>query len=207
MGLDDKSNISSSQLMYGQPITARGNLGLGWMETALDKLYKERTLSLGYGYSWKDNLAIGATLKQLQIMAAAPEVNYDNNGFATRNTDQVFANGNTAAGIGLDLGILYEPIKNYSLGLSLQNANQPRVALADNDRVPLLARFGIARRSAALLLTTELRTQEFIRGVRDYQGVLGAERWWRWGRDSSFAMRGSLATGSRSFSQLTLGLG
>ncbi|OGS07923.1 MAG: hypothetical protein A2270_02630 [Elusimicrobia bacterium RIFOXYA12_FULL_51_18] len=205
MGLDDKSNISSSQLLYGQPVTARGSLGVGWMETKLDSLYKERTLSLGYGYDWKDNLAIGAALKQLQIMEASPEVNYDNNGSATGNADRVFANGNTATGMGIDLGILYTPISEYSLGLSLQNINQPKVSLADSDRVPLLSRFGIARRSPALLVAVEIRTQEFILGVRDYQTALGAEKWW--GKNSSFALRGSLAIGSRSFSQFTLGMG
>lgn len=207
MGLDDKSNISSSQLLYGRPVNNRGSLGLGWMETQLDNLYKERTLSLGYGYNWKDNLAIGATLKQLQIMEEAPEINYNNSGYVTGNGDPVFANGNSAAGIGMDLGLLYEPVPGYSLGLSLQNINQPKVSLRDYDRVPALIRFGIARRTPALLLASEIRTQEFIRGVRDYQAVFGAERWWRPGKNSSFAVRGSLATGSRSFNQFTLGLG
>ncbi|MBI4803271.1 MAG: conjugal transfer protein TraF [Elusimicrobia bacterium] len=207
MGLDDKSNLSSFQLLYGRPVNNRGSLGLGWMETKLNGLYKERTLSLGYGYIWKDNLAIGATLKQLQIMEAAPEINYGNSGFVAGRADPVFANGNTAAGIGMDLGILYEPFNGYSMGLSLQNINQPKVSLRDCDRIPALIRFGIARRSSPLLLASEIRTREFIRGVRDYQAVFGAERWWRPKKNSSFALRGSLAAGSRSFSQFTLGLG
>jgi len=207
MGLDDRSNIFSSQLLYGRTVNNRGSLGLGWMETQLEGLYKEKTLSMGYGYIWKDNLAIGAALKQLQISEAAPGINYNNNGSVAGHADPVFANGNTAAGIGMDLGILYEPMAGYSLGLSLQNINQPKVSLADCDRVPALIRLGLARRTSGLLLASEIRTQEFIRGVRDYQAVFGAEKWWRPKKNSSLAIRGSLATGSRSFSQFTLGLG
>jgi len=207
MGLDDKSNISSSQILYGQPLTARGSLGAGWMETKLDSIYKERTLSFGYGYSWKDNFAIGAVFKQLQIMEQAPEINYNDSGYVTSRADPVFANGNTAHGIGMDLGILYEPIEGYSLGLSLQNMNQPKVSLADSDRVPALTRFGISRRSSSFLIASEIRTEEFIRGRRDYQAILGAEKWWRPGKNSSFALRGSFTNGSRSLRQFTLGLG
>lgn len=206
-GLDDNSNIYNSQFIYGQPTSARGSLGFGWLEMALDDLYRERTLSAGYGHLLKDNLAIGASLKQLRVTQEAPPVSYNDSGSASGAADPVFANGNSAAGIGADLGVLYEPTAGYSLGLSLQNINQPKVSLADPDRVPALVRLGLARRTPSLLIASELRSQEAIRGVRDYQAALGAEMWLRQGKNSSFALRGSLAYGSRKLRQFALGLG
>ncbi len=207
IGLDDKSDLSSSLLIYGQPINRWGSLGTGWLEMKLDSLYKERTLALGYGHTWTDKLALGATLKQLQVSVEPPGTNYDNNGMVETKADPTFARGNTASGIGVDLGLLYEPIPKYSLGLSLQNINQPKVALADSNRIPTLMRFGIAHRSSAFLVTSEVRTQEYLQGQRDYQAIFAAERWKSLGPISSLALRGSMGFGSRSFSQLTLGMG
>lgn len=206
-GLDDKSNISGFQLLYGRPLTPSDSLALGWMQTQLAALYKERTLSIGYGRVWNERLAFGAALKQLQITEQAPPLNYTNSGAVTPGADPVFAGGESASGLGLDLGVLYEPAGGYSLGLSLQNINQPKVSLAGSDKAPAVVRLGAARRSSELLLVSEFRTREFTGGSRDYEAVLGAERWWRPSKTSSFALRGSLAAGSRSFRQFTLGLG
>lgn len=206
-GLDDGSNISGFQLLYGRPLTASDSLALGWMQTQLAALYKERTLSLGYGRVWNERLAFGAALKQLQITEQAPPLNYTDSGSVTTGADPVFSGGESASGLGLDLGVLYEPAGGYSLGLSLQNINRPKVSLAGSDKAPAVVRLGAARRSSELLLVSEFRTREFTSGSRDYEAVLGAERWWRPSKTSSFALRGSLAAGSRSFRQFTLGLG
>lgn len=207
IGLDDKSDLASSLLLYGQPINRWGSLGAGWLELKLDGLYKERTLALGYGHAWTDKLALGAVLKQLQVSVEAPGTNYDNNGMVEAGADPTFARRSTAGGIGADLGILYEPIPKYSLGLSVQNINRPKVALADSNHIPTLIRFGMAHRSSAFLVASEARTQEYLQGRRDYQAIFAAERWKPLGTGSSFAFRGSMGFGSRSFSQLTMGLG
>jgi len=209
MGLDDGSNLSSSLLLYGAPVKTWGSFGAGWLETDLDSLYKERTLALGYGRSLTDSLAVGAALKQLQVSVAAPETGYDNSGQVTSKADSVFLNGQSARGMGVDIGILYEPVAKHSIGLSLSNINQPEVSIskADSNRIPLLARLGFSRRSSAFMFTSELRTQKLLDDKRDWQGILAGESWKKLGRGLKFAMRGSIAYGSRSFSQLTLGLG
>ncbi|OGS52027.1 MAG: hypothetical protein A3J79_12230 [Elusimicrobia bacterium RIFOXYB2_FULL_62_6] len=206
-GLDDGSNISAFQLLYGRPLTAPGGFGLGWMETRLSSLYQERTLSLGYGHAVNDKLAFGAALKQLRIAVQAPQLNYSDSGSVTGTADAVFADGESASGLGMDLGVLYEPADGYSFGLSLQNVNQPEVSLSGTGKVPALVRLGAARRTQSLLLAYEFRTREFIRGARDYEAVFAAEKWWRPGRNASFALRSSFAAGSRDSRQFTLGLG
>jgi len=208
-GLDDGSNLSHSLILYGQPVKTWGSIGIGWMETKLDSLYQERTLALGYGRSWMDNLSFGAALKQYQISVSVPGVNYDDNGNTVSGADAVFARGRSAGAMGLDLGMFYEPVARYGLGLSVQNVNQPRLSLSgsDDNRLNALVRLGASYRGSGLLGVCEFRSQEYLQGRRDYQAVFGAEKWWYTGRISSFVLRGSLAYGSRSYSQAAIGLG
>jgi LysM repeat protein len=57
------------------------------------------------------------------------------------------------------------------------------------------------------MFTSEIRTVKSLGDQRDWQAIAGGESWKKLGRVLNFALRGSIAYGSRSFSQVTLGLG
>jgi LysM repeat protein len=70
-----------------------------------------------------------------------------------------------------------------------------------------MIRLGFSRRSSAFLFTSEIRTQKFLENERDWTAIVAGESWKKLGRVLNFALRGSVGYGSRSFSQVTLGLG
>ena len=89
-GLSDGSNLSQYYFGYGQPISYGGTVSIGWKELSLDTLYKERTLSLGYGEWITDTVAIGGAFKQLYHAFGVPNMIVDNNGNIQSGTPNFF---------------------------------------------------------------------------------------------------------------------
>lgn len=211
-GLGDNSKLSNSYVAYGQPIKEKwGTLGISWHQLSLQELYSERAITLGYGRKIASKWAAGLNLKHLNRSFTAPTGQTNDFGVVdTTKVDPVFASGNSKSNIGLDMGLLYKPYRNYSYGLMLQNLNEPNMAIADNDRdvLPLTLRTGIAYNERNLILLGELDTRKTLAHSRDYYFNTAAEKWWLGAgfARGDLAVRSSLGFGSRSYSQITMGM-
>jgi hypothetical protein len=210
-GLSDNSNVSQYALEFGVPLKSAGTVAFGWKQLSLTDLYSERTLSLGYGQWLMRRLAAGIALKQLYHSYDTPSTVVDDNGNIRSGTPSLFSqNGASKAAISLDLGLLYRLSDRQWLGFSIQDANQPNVALdsSDPDVVPRTVRLGWAYQSAKKLsLTTALTTRQCPCDQRDYTMTAGVEKWWSFFRTGDFALRGSLALGTAEFRQYAMGFG
>lgn len=211
--LEDKSKVDSSYVAYGQPFKPEiGTFGLSWNQLNLEGLYAERTITLGYGRRLSQRVAIGANIKQLYRQFTAPSGQTSNVGIADlTKSDPLFGFGNSKSNISLDAGILYRPYRNYAFGLAFTDFNEPDMALSSQNRdaVPMTMRLGIAYNERTLTLLGQLDTKKSPSGLaRDAFATVAAEKWWlaRGFAQGDLALRGSLGFGSRSFSQVTIGL-
>jgi len=136
VGID---GLSSGFASYVRPINRKyGSFGIGWYNFTTKDLYNENTILLSYGYqilSQQPILFGGLNLKYL-----AKE--YKTNEWTAVNP--VFASGTTADGYSIDLGLLCKVNKMLSLGLSIENINQPDISLQSTDKVPMSYRVGAA---------------------------------------------------------------
>jgi hypothetical protein len=208
-GLTDGSKIGQYFAGYGQPVKYGGTLAFGWRQLSLDNLYKERTLSLGYGEWITSRIAAGIALKQLHHSFEPPAMSVDDNG-AVQMTRPTFFNqyGNASTAYSVDLGLLYRWTKRHTFGLAIQDINQPNIALnpADHEIVARTIRAGMAYRGdRGLMLAGGLTTRESLSNQKDTTWTGAIEKWWDMKDNGAIAARGSLATGSRSFQQMAMG--
>lgn len=207
-GLSDGSNLSQYYLGYAQPIKWGGTLSVGWKQFSLEGLYQERTLSLGYGEWLTDRIAIGGALKQLYHAFETPSIIVNNSGQVQNGTPQFFAqNGNSNTAYAGDIGALFKVNDRNTVGFSVQDINEPNVALSKSDHeiVPRTVRLGITRDvGRGLSLSASLMTRQALSNQTDKVWTGASEKWWDL-KDSSVAVRGSLATGSREYRVLSIG--
>jgi len=72
---------------------------------------------------------------------------YDRSNFQLIDPDPLLEKGTTTTAIGAGLGIIYSPITDLCLGISLDNLNQPDISLEGNKaRKPLAVNLGICYR-------------------------------------------------------------
>lgn len=209
-GLSDGSNIGQYFVGYGQPIRKfGGTLAAGWKQLSLDNLYTERTLSLGYGEWITQSVAAGVALKQLHHEFGAPAMSVDDNGNISNSQPTFFSRyGNASTAYSMDLGLLYRATSRHTFGLSIQDVNEPNVALnpEDHEIVSRTMRAGLSYKGRrGLTLAGSLTTKESLANQRDVIWTGAAEKWWETKDLGAFAARGSLATGSRSFQQMAMG--
>ncbi len=116
----------------------------------------------------------------------------------TGERDPVFSEGYSKTGFSTDLGFLYKFNREYSVGLSLIDINQPCMDLKNNkSKVPLGVKSGFLYNSD--FLTFAFDTTFRNGDVNVYSGV---EKWFS---RRTLALRAGLGVGSRSFSNLALG--
>ncbi len=210
-GLTDGSKLGQYFMGYGQPVKYGGTLAVGWKQFNLDELYSERTLSIGYGEWITRRVAAGLALKQLHHSFGAPSMSVDDNGNVTNTAPSFFQqNGDNSSAYSMDIGVLIRYTPRTTIGLSIQDVNEPNIALNPNDHeiVARTVRLGVAhRKRSGLLLAGSLTTHEGLANQVDKTWTGAAEKWWTMKDKSAIAARGSLATGSRSFQQVAMGAG
>jgi hypothetical protein len=208
-GLSDSSNLNQFLLAYGQPIKYGGTLAAGWKQFGLDNVYSERTLSLGYGEWVTSRVAVGLAVKQLALSYEAPSVTVDNSGNITQGTPSLFAlNGTSRKAYSADLGALVRWDERTILGVSVQDVNQPNMALSgsDQDMVPVTARFGVTHRTERDIdLSLALTSRESQPGQQDKTYSGAAEKWWLNREGNGLGLRGSYSNGSSEFQQVGFG--
>jgi hypothetical protein len=210
-GLSDGSSLSQTYLAYGQPVSWGGTLAASWKQFGLDDLYKERTLSLGYGEWLTSEIAIGAAVKQLHHSFGVPNIIVDNSGNIQSGTPEFFAqNGNSQTAYSADLGMLYRWTDKHTLGISIQDINQPNIALSSDDHeiVPRTLRIGMSyARNRYLQLAAAIQSREYLNNQRDTIATGAAERFWKMQDGDQVSLRGSFAAGSREYRQFAFGSG
>jgi tetratricopeptide (TPR) repeat protein len=201
-GLDDGSNLGSGFVGYAHPLYHWGTLGAGWLNLGLQGLYQENSFIFSYGNSLKKRLLAGLNLKLLYKKYG--KTRYTENALidggpgVTGERDPVFNKGYSKTGFSTDLGFLYKFNREYSVGLSLIDINQPRMDLKDNkSKVPIGVRSGFLYNSDFLTFAFDTT---FRNG--DVNVYSGAEKWFL---NRTFGVRAGLGVGSRSFSNLALG--
>lgn len=190
-----------------------GGAGVGYTEFRVDSLYKERQLVLGYGRSLlADRLSLGVGLKSLQRVFGdtADTLNAfsgNNPGNRTGAIDPVFQGGHGATAVGLDVGALYQLFPQWRLGLALANLNRPDLGLANDEKLPLIARMGVAYQPKFMTVSADLTRRTFLNSRPDNRIHLGVERGWLFRRYGTLSLRGGAGFGGRDYRQVTLGAG
>lgn len=215
MGLSDGSSLSSSQIVYAQPLRAakRGTVAAAWDSFSLSGLYTEQTFQLGYGRlvmkrRGLGSLHLGATAKYLRrSFQPQPEAYNAMNGLAARNRPDALLSGSTSKGAAdLDLGLLHQFERRYSIGLAVKHVARPDVAFgSDAQRLHPSVRLGAGYKALWMNLAAEARTQRSPIGTRDYEFAIAGERYFPTLEYGQFGMRASLAMGSRELRQLSAG--
>ncbi|MBI4369338.1 MAG: type IX secretion system membrane protein PorP/SprF [Elusimicrobia bacterium] len=219
MGLSDESNIGVSLLGYAAPLGTQGqwgSYGLGYWRLRLDSLFTEQSTSLSYSHLLQERpwgqLYAGTTLKLLQRSygsTAETENAISLSGSALGSVDPVFSKSRSKSGVSLDLGLLYRISAYYSLGLAIQNVNEPNMALeaGAQDAVPMTLKLGGAFRVLGATFGADVTRRESIPGYVDQIVALGAERTWLMGSRDAISVRAGFESGSRDLQKATLGLG
>jgi hypothetical protein len=210
-GLTDGSNIHQYFVGLGIPLKSSGTIALGWKELGFSGLYSEQTMSLSYSRWIESHWAAGATLKYLRHSFEAPDTNVDDNGNIHAGTPSLFAqNGNARANVSMDLGLLYKLSLRQYWGISVQDVNQPNMALdaADTDRVVRVWRAGWAYlNSKRLSVTTDIDVSRCPCSSWDYAAMGGIEKWWGPAGVGEFAARGAMTVGNSNFQKVSMGFG
>jgi len=204
-GLDDNSNLGQSFVGYAQSLNGMGTLGVGWLNFALTRYYREDTFMFAYGKRISDSkagsLAGGASLKVLykgfkKTLYTENATNLET-GQLKGGRDPVFENGYSHTGFSANLGLLYDLSKHHSIALTLNDINQPNMGLADKDRVALATKLGYAYRGRNFNMTSDLTFKR-----KDITVSAGTEKWFM---GNTLAIRGGLGIGTREYSSLSLG--
>jgi len=204
-GLDDNSNLGQSFVGYAQSVKRLGTFGVGWLNFALTRYYREDTLTLSYGKRVLDSkgssLAAGLNLKGLykgfkKTLYTENATNLDT-GELKGGRDPVFENGYSRTGFSTDLGLLYDLGRHHSFALTLNDINQPDMGLAAKDRISLATKLGYAYRSTNFNMVSDIT----FKG-RDITISAGTEKWFM---GKSLAVRGGLGIGAREYACLSLG--
>jgi hypothetical protein len=210
-GLSDGSNLSQYYFGYGQPIEYGGTVSIGVKQFSLQGLYQERTISIGYGEWLTDKIAIGGALKQLYHSFGAPNMIVDNSGNQQAGTPTFFAkNGNSNTAYSADLGTYYKMSDVNAIGFSVQDINEPNIALdpADHEIVPKTVRLSVAHEADRhLTLGGGIERRKNLASTTDTVWTGSAEKWWTLSEGDQVSVRGSLALGSREYQQGVLGAG
>ncbi len=211
LGLSDGSKISQTYMGYARPVSWGGTLAAGWRQFGVSGLYSERTLSIGYGEWITPRVAAGLAFKQLYHSFEAPTISVDDSGNATSDKPSFFSRyGNSQTAYSADLGVLFKATARHTIGVAVQDFNEPNVALSSQDHeiVPKTVRIGLdfdAKKD--LHLMAGLTRREGLSNQMDNTLTGALERTFKLSELRRLALRGSVASGSREFRQMTMGAG
>ncbi len=208
-GLSDDSQISHYYVGGAMPLAMGGALAVGWKQLDFAGLYTERTVSMGYGRWWTPRWAFGASLKQLQLAYSPENQMVDDYGNVQAGTPDLFAeNGKNKTAYSADVGVLHKWSDRTILGVTVQDINEPNVALSSNDYdiVARTLRAGIASEVRPhLRLALGAYTRQALAHTRDWMWTGGFEHMWLDNEANGFGLRASFAAGSREYKRGAFG--
>ncbi len=143
------------------PLQSVGSLGasIGILNED-SEVYKEQTITVSYGKTFLQRLAVGVNLKSFTVRF---DENNESVSAHLKNNRQFFAR-TSAADFSFDLGMMVQPVTGLTVGLSAENLFPANVSVseASEDLVPRNIRVGLAYRLATIASSTK---QEALREV------------------------------------------
>lgn len=212
-GLSDGSDVSMTFLAYGQKLRKEadwGSMGVAWNEFRLNDLFRERTVTVGYAKTLSLpllDIALGLNTKLLSRDFGEDAYTRNSFGVTAGQSDPVFNGGKSAQKVSFDLGAIVQPMTNLTVGGSLANVNTPDMGLSTSDRVPMVTRLGAAYKFPFLKAHMDVSRRRYLDKEADNRLMIGAERTWLFNRFGEVTARGGAGVGSRSWRQVSLGLG
>jgi len=178
-GLGDDS-LGRGFVSYVQPSQYYGAFALN-LAMLHAPLYRETTVTFGYGRSFGQSFYLGLNAKGLFA-------GYEENDYT--EIDPLFSNGTSTNGVALDLGMLYKLTNSMSFGLAVMNVNQPNMAIGEDaeEKVPLTLQTGIALKLGNTVPTVDITYRnKDLNDKKDINFHVGIESWVA---DRSVALRG-----------------
>ncbi len=155
-------------IAYVHPMEQYGVLGVNGTQFG-SNLYSEQVFSLAYSNSlpFIKTLHLGVSLKYMGKI-------YGENAYTRR--DPTFVHKYSAAGIGCDIGVLYDsPIQGLSFAVVGKNVNQPDIAVKKHDIVPAEYRVGVGYKINSLVFDVDGVVVNNANS--DKRILLGSELW------------------------------
>ncbi|MBN2406532.1 MAG: type IX secretion system membrane protein PorP/SprF [Elusimicrobia bacterium] len=177
-GLD----LKMGHFSVGVPVYGVANFGAGAALFNCDNIYKETTIQVSAAREMSElidginpmKLALGVNIKYL-----SHEYVWDDE---IKALDDPITRKDSAGGVTADIGVLFQPIYEVPVGLTVKNLIPADVGLENEDIVPLEASIGAAYRIGTMGSLEDI-TPEFRIGFRDreYDRTLdyavGVETW------------------------------
>ncbi len=162
--------VGRSLVGYGQPVGNNIGMGIDWTNLSLNG-YEELCYTLACGYRVSDSFMIGINLKSLEKRVSRNE---------WIDKDPVFDYGQKTSVIksSVDIGGLWRLGDKISVGMLLEDINQPDMGFKDKDMIPMSIRLGAAYYHPWLtsLIEAAYRNKE-IRGKKDVLWHIGLEKY------------------------------
>lgn len=206
-GLYDSSNLGSGFIGYAHCFDMWGTIGFGWLNFSADGYYNENTFIFAWGkqianLSEKGLLSAGIKFKMLSKEYG--KTPYTENAIDLRtgqlkgSGDPVFDAGYSRKGFSTSFGFLWNINVHNSIGLTLDDINQPDMGLSGEDKIYSKPKLGYA------YITNKVNmTSDFVLETNKLVILGGIEKWFM---DRTFALRGGLGIiGDSGFSNLSLG--
>jgi len=202
-GLDYPANNASlgdAFLGYVHPVSDKiGTFGGMWINRHASDIYAENSFIFSYARKMREGVYFGANFKILELSYARSRWSYVEppSNWSQGNNDPVYANGNSSAGVGLDVGLLIDITEKLKVGLCIKDFNQPDIHLKDSNPVPMTVKVGANYEMGEYRILADLTTRNY-----DYYINAGLE-WWM--VEYPLAIRGGFGFGSRRYSQVSMG--
>jgi len=144
------------------------HLGFGWLNAALKDIQNENTLVLSLARKGPRQLSLGINLKYFRLDAPGYE----------RYNDPAYSGAQSAWGI--DLGALMQFRRDFTLGLSVRNLNQPELQMLNTTTDPDVISRCLHLGAAYLFRETVILTTDLVSPtgeVGDFNLHAGGEIW------------------------------
>ncbi len=192
-GLKDDSSLGQGFAAAAQPLSQGryGTLGAGWLSLSLAGAYREDTIMLSYGKeTFLNGLMLGGSAKILKRSFGSDPYT---------QADPLFQRyGQNTSNYSFDFGALYRPGPSYSFAFAVKDLNQPDVALAGGEKLPLEIRTGFGYHQRQFSFDADLSKKD-----KDVNVSMGLEKTLA----SVIALRAGVTVGSRNKREIGTGMG
>jgi len=179
------------------PLYKKGAIGIGWTDT-IAPYYNENIITLGYSYPVGKTFFIGAGVRMFMKSYSANEWTVLNSDFSSLS----------ASGYGVCLSGFTKLGNDLSLGVSLENLNQPDVSLKYGDPVASIYRIGASykiMKDLTAAIQGDSRNGE-IKAAVGSEYYINTKFLDSFGiNDSSIAVRAGYIMGTSSLSSISAG--
>jgi len=209
LGLDyptGRADMGDGFICYVHPFKREiGTFGMSYINRHASDLYSENSYVFSYGRKLTEKSYLGANFKVLQVNYSRSSWGYNPSyKWSEGLADPAFANGTSIAGIGLDIGVLFNINEKWRTGICLKDFNQPDIHLQHPDstkvisnHISMAAKIGVGYEAGRYRIVSDLTSHNY-----DYYLDSGVE-WWL--PELPVTLRAGFGFGSRNYCQISTG--